>query len=196
MDDDSDIDPRASEDTKVQRSDSEVDADGTEETAVDFDYTPKRGALSGHQQTPKMRSSAGMTADQFPLPPSTFTSPVRAPSPSSSSLVSGHSSADTGPTRTLSTTSTVTESTLSTERRSRDRKHDSFMIPENLPAATFRQMPLVTTDMKSAAIKVNGSHIRANDKGKEVLSFVVQVEVPGKEGWLVCVKPFDFHALF
>ncbi|KLO17933.1 RhoGAP-domain-containing protein [Schizopora paradoxa] len=180
LEDDSDIDPRASEDTKVptiRGSDSELDIEGTEETAVDFDYTPKRGALSGNQQTPKVRTST--TADQFPLPPSTF---PRAPS---SPTVAAPATIQTN--LNASTSSRISSSTLGepTERRSRDKNRDSFVIPENMPEAKFRQMPLLNTDVKSAKVQVVGSHIRANDRGKEVLSFVVQIDVPGKEGWTI-----------
>lgn len=46
-------------------------------------------------------------------------------------------------------------------------------------------MPLLNTDLKSTTVEVLGSHIRANDKGKEVLSFVIVVRVVGKEAWQV-----------
>ncbi len=199
LEDDSDIDPRVSEETKVQTirgSDSELDVEGTEETAVDFDYTPKRGALSGNQQTPKRTTST--TADQFPLPPATFVTPPRAPtSPTTADLATMQTNLNaSSSSRTTSLQPTLEEPT---GRRSRDKNRDSFMIPENAPEAKFRQMPLLNTDVKAASVRVVGSHIRANDRGKEVLSFVVQVDVTGKDGWTVrcnAIVCFSFNLQF
>lgn len=68
---------------------------------------------------------------------------------------------------------------------------NSFSIP-TLPPTTFSQTPLVSTDLKTTTIDVVGSHIRANDKGNEVLSFIVTVQVVGKEAWQVRVSHIDW----
>jgi RalA-binding protein 1 len=52
--------------------------------------------------------------------------------------------------------------------------------------ASFRALPLLPTDLPHTTINVSHSFVRPNDRGKEVLSFVVFVS-PGqsKEGWKV-----------
>lgn len=52
------------------------------------------------------------------------------------------------------------------------------------PQAKFRALPLLATDLPHTQVHVSYSSIRANDRGKEVLSFVISVD-PGsnKDGW-------------
>ncbi|KAG6890294.1 hypothetical protein C0995_009500 [Termitomyces sp. Mi166 len=53
-------------------------------------------------------------------------------------------------------------------------------------AANFRALPLLPTDLPHTTITVSHSFVRPNDRGKEVLSFVVFVDPGnGKEGWRV-----------
>ncbi|KAH0582658.1 hypothetical protein H2248_010578 [Termitomyces sp. 'cryptogamus'] len=52
--------------------------------------------------------------------------------------------------------------------------------------ANFRALPLLPTDLPHTIITVSHSFVRPNDRGKEVLSFVVFVDPGnGKEGWKV-----------
>lgn len=53
-------------------------------------------------------------------------------------------------------------------------------------AANFRALPLLSTDLPYTTVTVSHSFVRPNDRGKEVLSFVVHVD-PGqrKAGWKV-----------
>ncbi|KAF5369209.1 hypothetical protein D9757_010037 [Collybiopsis confluens] len=54
------------------------------------------------------------------------------------------------------------------------------------PAGFFRALPLLSTDLPHTRITVFHSFVRPNDRGKEVLSFVVYVDPGrGKEGWKV-----------
>ncbi|KAF9078108.1 hypothetical protein BDP27DRAFT_1413038 [Rhodocollybia butyracea] len=54
------------------------------------------------------------------------------------------------------------------------------------PAGFFRALPLLPTDLPHTKINVSQSFVRPNDRGKEVLSFVVYVDPgKGKEGWKV-----------
>ncbi|KAF7309594.1 hypothetical protein MIND_00330400 [Mycena indigotica] len=57
--------------------------------------------------------------------------------------------------------------------------------PTAVPAS-FRALPLLSSDLPSTTITVSHSFVRPNDRGKEVLSFVVHID-PGhnKEGWKV-----------
>jgi RalA-binding protein 1 len=64
--------------------------------------------------------------------------------------------------------------TLSTEQHSHD------------ISAAFRALPLLPTDLPHTTVTVSHSFVRPNDRGKEVLSFIVYVN-PGnsKDGWKV-----------
>lgn len=54
------------------------------------------------------------------------------------------------------------------------------------PAGFFRALPLLPTDLPRTKINVSHSYVRPNDRGKEVLSFIVHVDPGnGKEGWKV-----------
>ena len=199
--DDSESEHRMSGDNRgggVRETDSEMDPDGEDYgglTGMDgrSGFHPKRDAPRGPTAT----------ADQFPLPPSSLVSPLSA-SPQSPTRVQAPNgvvhgangsvkSINSQPPSYWSATSSIppvsSSSTLVPEPSNRRReKADSFIMPTNLPAATFRQMPLLNTDLKTTTVEVLGSHIRANDKGKEVLSFVINVQVVGKEAWQVRVS--------
>ncbi|KAJ7355503.1 signal transducer [Mycena albidolilacea] len=62
--------------------------------------------------------------------------------------------------------------------------------------ASFRALPLLSTDLPHTNVNVSHSFVRPNDRGKEVLSFVVYVD-PGnnKEGWKVEKMYSDVLAL-
>ncbi|KAG2011475.1 signal transducer [Coprinopsis cinerea AmutBmut pab1-1] len=69
-----------------------------------------------------------------------------------------------------------------------DMKHPS---PQPTPSphavsASFRALPLLSTDLPYTSIQVSHSFVRPNDRGKEVLSFIVSVNPGnGKSGWKV-----------
>lgn len=54
------------------------------------------------------------------------------------------------------------------------------------PNPTFRALPLIVDDLKTTRVVVSHSSIRPNDRGKEVLSFEIEVD-PGKskEPWKI-----------
>jgi RalA-binding protein 1 len=53
-------------------------------------------------------------------------------------------------------------------------------------AANFRALPLLSSDLPHTTVTVSHSFVRPNDRGKEVLSFLVHVDPGhGKEGWKV-----------
>ncbi|KAJ7460547.1 hypothetical protein FB451DRAFT_1269430 [Mycena latifolia] len=66
----------------------------------------------------------------------------------------------------------------------------------NTVPASFRALPLLSTDLPRTTVTVSHSFVRPNDRGKEVLSFVVYVD-PGnnKEGWKVEKMYSDVLAL-
>ena len=49
----------------------------------------------------------------------------------------------------------------------------------------FRALPLLASDLARTVITVSHSSIRANDRGKEVLSFTIVVQPAGKDAWKV-----------
>ncbi|KAJ7604044.1 signal transducer [Mycena polygramma] len=62
--------------------------------------------------------------------------------------------------------------------------------------ASFRALPLISTDLPHTTVNVSHSFVRPNDRGKEVLSFVVFVDPGGnKEGWKVEKMYSDVLAL-
>ncbi|KAH9946516.1 hypothetical protein B0H21DRAFT_402463 [Amylocystis lapponica] len=61
-----------------------------------------------------------------------------------------------------------------------------FSATSSTPQMKFRALPLLATDLPHTEIYVANSTIRPNDRGKEVLSFVIVVEPgKGKLGWKV-----------
>ncbi|KAL5492391.1 BEM3 [Sanghuangporus weigelae] len=184
--DDSESDHRGSGsgDTRTRETDSELGPEGMEQLAPNADSP---GHATNHQQS-KTRPAVKATADQFPLPPTTYgiepQSPIRT---QGVDTFGGTNNGRTGsllPSESLITSSASTLAPDLGSKRTRD-KVDSFIMSTNQPAATFRQMPLLDTDLKTSSVEVLGNHIRANDKGKEVLSFVIAIHVVGKESWQI-----------
>ncbi|KAK2465626.1 hypothetical protein APHAL10511_002170 [Amanita phalloides] len=65
-----------------------------------------------------------------------------------------------------------------------DQSHQA-MSPQ-VTATHFRALPLLSSDLPTTTINVSHSFVRPNDRGKEVLSFVVHVNPGGgKRGWKV-----------
>ncbi|KAJ7050578.1 hypothetical protein C8F01DRAFT_1178873 [Mycena amicta] len=56
--------------------------------------------------------------------------------------------------------------------------------PSTVPAS-FRALPLLSSDLPTTTVTVSHSFVRPNDRGKEVLSFVVYIAPGSKEGWKV-----------
>lgn len=66
-------------------------------------------------------------------------------------------------------------------------------LPFREGSKLFRQMPLIDSDLKNTSTRVVGSHIKANEKGKEVLTFAISVDIRGKTGWVVSVMTIPFY---
>lgn len=135
--------------------------------------------------------------------PSATSPNLSANSNGASSVVSPHSSATMlgMPTDSASLFSYASTNTYNSENNSSvtlpPGLHSSFINqastsrPENAPAyeeERYRQMPLLDIDLRNTTVQVVGSHIRANDKGKEVLSFVISVNIARKDGWVVSCR--------
>jgi len=59
-------------------------------------------------------------------------------------------------------------------------------LASNNISKSFRELPLLSSDLPHTNITVSHSFVRPNDRGKEVLSFIVFVNPGnGKDGWKV-----------
>ncbi|KAI6120779.1 hypothetical protein EDD16DRAFT_1474441 [Pisolithus croceorrhizus] len=64
------------------------------------------------------------------------------------------------------------------------------------PSPTFRALPLVYDDLKTTRVTVSHSSVKPNDRGKDVLSFVLDVDPRnGKDSWKVEKMYSDFLGL-
>ena len=67
----------------------------------------------------------------------------------------------------------------------RTQSPETSHVSPSIPAA-FRALPLLSSDLPNTTVTVSHSFVRPNDRGKEVLSFIVFVYPGnGKEGWKV-----------
>ncbi|ETW78943.1 hypothetical protein HETIRDRAFT_155979 [Heterobasidion irregulare TC 32-1] len=142
--------------------------------------------------------------EDFPLPPATAHSvdpsallrqqqqaqvqaQVQGASHSQSSTATSSTATATDPSRYTDTPTTPTANSYN--------PHMSFMsnvsaitsvIPSQANQPAFRALPLLPHDLPRTRIQVAASSIRPNDRGKDVLSFVVYVD-PGsaKEPWTI-----------
>ena len=82
------------------------------------------------------------------------------------------------------------EENISTPQQPVPHRQDSRLQPSQdhqLPETiAFRALPLLSSDLPHTNITVSHSFVRPNDRGKEVLSFIVFVDPgSGKDGWKV-----------
>ena len=61
----------------------------------------------------------------------------------------------------------------------------SYSSASDLPRIEYKAAKLTNDDLAHTVIRVDGSAIRSNDRGKEVLSFLISVIVKGREPWKV-----------
>lgn len=161
---------------------------------------------SDHQQQPSNRNDK--SADDFPTPPSHGPTQAHRPShtqsvppqplpdqeaqlpPSLEAVVASQSQSDIS---MLSQSESSLESTPSTPQPESP-SPESYLSPTKSthgasssgPNPTFRALPLIADDLKTTRVVVSHSSIRPNDRGKEVLSFEIEVDPgKGKERWKV-----------
>lgn len=119
--------------------------------------------------------------------------------PDQASIHSGHtaSAASTKVDPTASTPSFQSSNppNNSSQSKSHHRQKPSFDSPTSVQPH-FRQLPLLVADFPMTQVQVSHSSIRPNDRGKEVLSFVIIVDPgSGKEPWKVEKFYSDFISL-
>ena len=170
---------------------------------------------SAARKREKMRSTrpSGPAVEDFPLPPGTTNVPppsaqYQRDTPSPASVPSVH--VQMGPPSrqgsTADATSTARESRPSLQSTSESQSHQTISLassqtlvdqqppaspfplplPANPPTMSFRALPLLAEDLPYTEVVVSNSSIRPNDKGKEVLSFIITVDPGrGKDSWKV-----------
>lgn len=76
--------------------------------------------------------------------------------------------------------------TTPTQQRTLPARSDSQKNQGTHVAANFRELPLLSADLPHTTVTVSHSFVRPNERGKEVLSFLVHVDPgQGKVGWKV-----------
>ncbi|KAK7435955.1 Rho GTPase activating protein [Stygiomarasmius scandens] len=153
----------------------EEDVDDDADTREVVDGYEVVNAPSDPQQDfvqPPMRQNSHTFAEDFPLPPSS-SAPYEQPA------------LKLDPTYTRQYQGNPLAASTSRSQRLDDAGMQSDPAPPSA-SGLFRALPLLATDLPHTKINVSHSFVRPNDRGKEVLSFMVHVD-PGnaKEGWKV-----------
>ena len=199
---------RSESPSQVSVSETKVDqtqADSTEgefldldDSANDEDGTDSETSLSDGELEEDKPSSRSV--EDFPMPPTSH--PPVAPSVYSQSSVPDQESVHSGYTAstkvdpTASTTSFQSSNPPNNPQpKPRHRPMPSLDSPISVQPH-FRQLPLLVSDFPTTRVQVSHSSIRPNDRGKEVLSFVISVDPgSGKESWKIEKLYSDFISL-
>ena len=192
----------------LEMKDDPTQADSTEGEFLDLDdstnddATGSEGSLSDGELEEDKPSSRSV--EDFPMPPTSH--PPAAPNVYSLPNVQDQASVHSG--YTTSATSTKADPTASTtsfqsssplNNNSRPKPHHRQKRSIDAPTSVqpqFRQLPLLVSDFPVTRVQVSHSSIRPNDRGKEVLSFVIIVDPgSGKEPWKIEKLYSDFISL-
>ncbi|KAF9054319.1 hypothetical protein BJ165DRAFT_1399570 [Panaeolus papilionaceus] len=127
-------------------------------------------AQQGSPTPPLMSSKSQSSTDQ---------------SPHGSTSAGPHSSHDSHAPRHQGSYPELQSSQKQDSRQSPSSQGQAPQMVQAVPAS-FRALPLLSSDLPHTVITVSHSFVRPNDRGKEVLSFIVFVNPGhGKEGWKV-----------
>jgi len=182
----------------LETRDDQTQADSAEgefldlnDSADDGNGTGSENSLSDEEFEEDKPSSRSV--EDFPMPPASH--PSVTPSVYSLSTAPDRTSihseytASGGSTRVdpiASTTSFQSNPPINNSQpKPRRRQRPSLDSP--IPVQPhFRQLPLLVSDFPMTRVQVSHSSIRPNDRGKEVLSFVIIVDPgSGKESWKI-----------
>lgn len=165
----------------------------------DDDGTDSENSLSDEELEEDKPSSRSV--EDFPMPPTSHP-PVASSVYSQSSMPDQESihSGYTASTRVDTTASTTSFQSSSPPSNNPPPKPRHRQIPSlDSPVSVqphFRQLPLLVSDFPTTRVQVSHSSIRPNDRGKEVLSFVISVDPgSGKESWKIEKLYSDFISL-
>ena len=188
--------------------DDQTNADNAEGEFLDMDDSGNSDNGTGSENSLSdgefEEDKPSRSVEDFPMPPASH--PSGAPSVYSSSSTPDQASVHSE--YTASGTSTRVDPTASTtsfqssnppsnnsQPRSRHRPQPSLESPVSVQPH-FRQLPLLVSDFPMTRVQVSHSSIRPNDRGKEVLSFVIVVDPgSGKEPWKIEKLYSDFISL-
>lgn len=205
------VDVRSESPSQVSISetkDDQTQADSVEGEFLDLDgstnddVTGSEDSLSDGEFEEDKPSSRSV--EDFPMPPTSR--PPVAPSVNSLSSVPDQASTYSGDTAsaastkidlTASTTSFQSSNPLNhnSQPMAHRRQRLSLSSPKSVQPQ-FRQLPLLVSDFQATKVQVSHSSIRPNDRGKEVLSFVIIVDPgSGKEPWKIEKFYSDFISL-
>lgn len=187
--------------------DDHTQADSVEGDFLDMDESVNDGVTGSEsslsdgefeEDKPSSRS-----VEDFPMPPTSH--PPVAPSAYSPSSAPDQASIHSGHTTSAASTK-IDPAASTTSFRSSDLPNISHPNPHHkqkrsidTPVSVqpqFRQLPLLVSDFPMTRVQVSHSSIRPNDRGKEVLSFVIVVDPgSGKEPWKIEKLYSDFISL-
>ena len=189
--------------------DDQILADSAEGEFLDMDDsangdngTGSENSLSDEELEEDKPSSRSV--EDFPMPPTSH--PSVTPSVYSLSTTPDQTSvhseytASGGSTRAdpiASTTSFQSSNLPSSNPQPKPRHRQKPSLDSPVPVQPhFRQLPLLVSDFPMTRVQVSHSSIRPNDRGKEVLSFVIIVDPgSGKESWKIEKMYSDFISL-
>ena len=176
--------------------------DMDDSTTNDDGGTGSENSLSDGELEEDKPSSRSV--EDFPMPPTSHPpvdpsvySQSSAPDQSSTHSLYAASGTSTRVDPTASTTSFQSFNSPSNNSQStpRHRQMPSLDSPVSVQPH-FRQLPLLVSDFPMTRVQVSHSSIRPNDRGKEVLSFVIIVDPgSGKESWKIEKSYSDFISL-
>ncbi|KAH7922582.1 RhoGAP-domain-containing protein [Leucogyrophana mollusca] len=190
--------PRRESPTKMERGPREDGSGGGEFLDMDDDEGGVNESRDEEKQPqPRRKSKPRAAVEDFPLPPShghihipnhpqspmNLMTPTQAhPQPAAMSELTTPSQSNWQSQQLPSPMDSVPESPLPSSYLSPIKPNSSA----SGAALTFRALPLVFDDLKTTRISVSHSSIKPNDRGKEVLSFVIEVNPSnGKGTWKV-----------
>jgi len=191
-----------------ETKEDQISADSAEGEFLDMDDITNDDNGTGSENSlsdgESEEDKPSRSVEDFPMPPTSH--PPVAPSVYSSSTTPDRASIHSGYTASgTSTRVDPTESTTSfqssnppsnnSQPRPRHRQQPSLESPVSVQPH-FRQLPLLVSDFPVTRVQVSHSSIRPNDRGKEVLSFVIVVDPgSGKEPWKIEKLYSDFISL-
>ncbi|KAG9312952.1 hypothetical protein JVU11DRAFT_6387 [Chiua virens] len=147
----------------------------------DFPMPPSFGHRPSHTQSASTQSRLNQELHLPPAAESAVASQTRWQSQSDISTLSQSQSSSESTPSTPQPDSPLPQSYLSSSKSMHSISGDSASANP-----TFRALPLLAEDLKNTRVVVSHSSIRPNDRGKEVLSFEIEVDPgKGKEPWKV-----------
>lgn len=180
MDDDDD---RVEETEQQHQPPSAIDGNDKPSDTDDFPMPPSHGPSQvhrpSHTQTGPSQPMSNPAPQLAPSPETLVGSRTRWQSQSNISMLSQSQSSQESTLLTPQPDSPSPESYLSPTK-------STYGTSRSGPNPTFRALPLIADDLKTTRVMVSHSSIKPNDRGKEVLSFEIEVDPgKGKEPWKV-----------